>query len=77
MNPQHAPFGDLKVSAVVSLPTSTLTLDDLSQLQPGAVVRLALRSPSPVELVVNGFPIAEGQIVTVSGVRAIAITEIP
>ncbi len=70
-------LGDVRVHARVALPASAVTLDELARLEPESLVRLELGAATAAELSVNGRVLATGEVVSVGGRRALAITEIP
>jgi flagellar motor switch protein FliN/FliY len=69
-------YAEVRVRVRAVLPATAMSLEDLSRLEPGALVRLALRASVPAELVVNGCCLAEGQVVSVGGRRALALSEV-
>jgi flagellar motor switch/type III secretory pathway protein FliN len=69
-------FAEVRVKAVVVLPPSTLTLDQIARLEPGTVVRLDTGPGDAAEVLVNGMSLAEGQVVSIGGRRAMVVTEV-
>jgi flagellar motor switch protein FliN len=67
---------DLSVPVTVELGRTTLSVQDLLQLGPGAVVELERSADAPVELFVHGKCVARGQIVVVDGYYGIRITSL-
>lgn len=66
----------IEVAVSVVLGHATLTIGDALKLAPGSVVALDARSDALVELLVNGVPLAWGDIVeTDEGTLAVEIRE--
>ncbi|WP_322026130.1 flagellar motor switch protein FliN [Burkholderia sp. BCC1977] len=58
---------DVKVDIDVRLGRATLTVKDMLALQTGAVIELERAVGAPVDVLLNGKPIAHGEIVAVDG----------
>lgn len=67
---------DLTVPVTVELGRATLSVQEILQLGPGAVVELERAADQPVELFVHGKSVARGQIVVVDGYYGIRITSL-
>jgi flagellar motor switch protein FliN len=65
---------DLTVPVTVELGRATLSVQEILELAPGAVVELDRAADAPVELFVHGKCVAKGQIVVVDGYYGIRIT---
>jgi flagellar motor switch protein FliN/FliY len=66
----------VEMQVTVELGRTRLTVRDLLSLSPGGVVELDRAAGSPVDLFVNGTPIARGEIVIVEECFGVRITEI-
>lgn len=66
VNPGDA-FLDLELSVEVWLGTERVALERLLELKPGRVLPLGHDPDGPVDLVVNGSPVARGELVVVDG----------
>lgn len=69
---------DIPVEVTVELGRARLTIRDLLQLGPGAVVELTKLATDKVDVFVNNRPIAHGETVTVNdrlGVRLVKIID--
>lgn len=66
----------VEMQVTVELGRTRLTVRDLLSLSPGGVVELDRAAGSPVDLFVNGTPIARGEIVIVDECFGVRITEI-
>jgi flagellar motor switch protein FliN/FliY len=67
---------DLTVPVAVELGGASLTVQEILELAPGAIVELDRPADSPVELHVHGKCVARGQIVVVDGYYGIRITSL-
>lgn len=67
---------DLTVPVTVELGRTSLSVQDVLKLAPGAVVELDHPSETPVNLYVHGKRVAKGEIVVVSDFYAIRITSV-
>jgi flagellar motor switch protein FliN len=69
---------DIPVEVTVELGRARLTIRDLLQLGPGAVVELSKLATDKVDIFVNNKPIAHGETVTVNdrlGVRLVKVID--
>jgi flagellar motor switch protein FliN/FliY len=68
----------LNVSLAVSaeLGRRSMRLGDLLRVGPGAIVELDRRVDAPIDLLVNGRPVARGEIVAVDERYGVRITEV-
>jgi flagellar motor switch protein FliN/FliY len=66
----------VKLPIRVLLGRTQLPLRDVAQLGNGAVVELDCSPDDPVEIIVNGRVIAQGEVVVVSGNYGVRITKI-
>src|SRR5437879_1456078 len=77
-----APLGNIKqlldvtVSVSAELGRITLAIADILKLGIGSVLQLDRSISDPVELMVQGVPLARGEVVVVNGCFAIRIKEI-
>jgi flagellar motor switch/type III secretory pathway protein FliN len=69
-----AAFFGLEFPVEVWLAAENVPLARLASLRPGGVLPLAKDPDGPVELVVNGEPIASGELVVVDGRFAFRVT---
>ncbi|WP_432488557.1 flagellar motor switch protein FliN [Kineococcus sp. SYSU DK018] len=67
---------DVQMDVTVELGRTSMTVQDLLALTPGAVVELDRAAGSPADVLVNGQLIARGEVVVVDEDYAIRITEI-
>ncbi len=67
---------DVVMELSAELGRTTMTVRDLLNLQPGAVVELDRLAGSPADLLVNGRLIARGEVVVVDEDYALKITEL-
>ena len=78
-NPAARPLDhllDVKVLATVELGRATLTIGEVLKLGVGSVVELDRLVFEPVDLIVQGVPLARGEVVVVDDHFAIRIKEI-
>lgn len=66
----------LTVSVTVRLGSTTITIGELLDLEPGSVLALERGVDEPVELLVGEQVIARGELVSVEGEMGVRITEI-
>jgi flagellar motor switch protein FliN/FliY len=68
----------LNVSLAVSaeLGRRSMRLGELLRVGPGAIVELDRRVDAPIDLLVNGRPVARGEIVAVDERYGVRITEV-
>lgn len=69
-------LGDVEMAVTVEIGRTRMTVKELLQLTPGAVVELDRAAGSPADLLVNGRLIARGEIVVVDEDYGIRVTEI-
>lgn len=67
---------DLPVTCQVLLGSTTLTLEQLSTLEPGGQITLDQLSEQPLEIRANGQTIAHGELITAEGRYGLRITRI-
>ena len=69
-------FHDLRVTVAAELGKTSMPLEKLLSLGPGAVVELDRNIDTPVELIAQGVPLACGDVVVVEDRFAIRITQV-
>ncbi len=69
-------LGRVQVRAAVELGATELLVRDVARLGPGAVVQLDRLVGEPADLVVNGLPLARGDVVVVDDHLGLRITEL-
>ncbi|MBU0581399.1 MAG: flagellar motor switch protein FliN [Candidatus Margulisbacteria bacterium] len=69
-------FGNIPVEVTVELGKAQLTLQEVLELNEGAIVELKRYAEEPLDLVVNGQQIAQGEVVAVDDRYALKITKI-
>lgn len=69
-------LADVRVEVTVELGRTRLLLRDLLRLSPGAVLELDRGAADGVDVLVNGTPIARGEVFVVDGDFGVRITEI-
>jgi len=81
--PEPAPAtGDLErlqsvsVEVAVEIGRTHMTLGDALALAPGSIVTLDRSTDEPVDLLVNGRPIARGEVIAVDEEFGLRVTEI-
>ena len=67
---------DLPIQIMVELGRCRLSIAELLALRPGAVLELNVKAGDPLDLVVNGCLIAQGEVVIVQGQYGIRLTDI-
>ncbi|MFN0205568.1 MAG: flagellar motor switch protein FliN [Planctomycetota bacterium] len=67
---------DIQVSLSVELGRVKLSLEKVTQLTPGALIELGRPAAEPVDVFVNGTPIARAEVVTVGDKYGIRIVEL-
>lgn len=67
---------DLDIPVTVRFARKRMLMGDVAALRRGCVVPLDRLPDDPVELLVNGVPVARGQVVNADGNCAIRITEL-
>lgn len=73
INPLH----QVKTALQACVGSVSLSIGELMALQANQVVRLNQALEEPIDLLVEGKPVARGQLVAVDGQFAIRITELP
>jgi flagellar motor switch protein FliN/FliY len=73
LNPLH----QVKATVQVCIGQVSMPIGELMALKAHQVVRLQQAVEEPVDLLVEGKPVARGQLVAVDGQFAIRITELP
>lgn len=73
INPLH----QVKTTVQVCVGTMSLSIGELMTLKAHQVVRMQQAIDAPVDLLIEGKPVARGQLVAVEGQFAIRITELP
>jgi flagellar motor switch protein FliN/FliY len=67
---------DIPLELTVEIGRTRLAIRDLLQLGPGSVVELAKLAGEPLDVLVNGRPIARGEAVMVNDKFGIRLTDI-
>ena len=67
---------DVPVELAVEIGRTTMTIGETLSLAPGSIVSLNRLAGEPVDLLVNGKPIARGEVVVIDENFALRITEI-
>ena len=67
---------DISVQLSVELGRTKLPIKQVLELKPGSVVELDSVSGEPIDVLVNGFLIAQGEIVVVNGKLGIRLTDV-
>lgn len=67
---------DIPVQLTVELGRTKLTIKNLLQLAQGSVVELAGMAGEPLDVMINGFLIAQGEVVVVNDKLGIRLTDI-
>jgi flagellar motor switch protein FliN/FliY len=73
LNPLH----QVKTTVQVCIGQVAMSIGELMALKAHQVVRLQQAVEEPVDLLVEGKPVARGQLVAVDGQFAVRITELP
>jgi len=77
-SPTFSPWNDLPVDIEVTLGTTTLTLREISLLQPGDHLLLDQLAEEPLDIYVNGKKMWKGEVVVVErhyGIKILALEE--
>ena len=69
-------LNDVEMAVTVELGRTRLSVRDLLELHPGAVVQLDRPATSPVDIFVNGTLIAKGEVVVVDDDFGVRITDL-
>ena len=67
---------DVEMDVVVRFGEKNVQLRDVVRYGIGTLIELDRTVDDPVELLVNGFPLARGEVVVVDGYYGVRITEI-
>lgn len=67
---------DLPINLTVELGKTHIPIKNLMQLNPGSVVELDSLAGEPLDIMVNGFLIAQGEVVVVNEKFGIRLTDI-
>jgi flagellar motor switch protein FliN/FliY len=67
---------DISLQVTVEMGRTKMALRDLLQLGPGSVVELAKQAGEPLDVLVNGRPIARGEAVMVNDKFGIRLTDV-
>ncbi|MCL6744386.1 MULTISPECIES: flagellar motor switch protein FliN [Kosakonia] len=67
---------DIPVKMTVELGRTKMTIKELLRLSPGAIVSLEGLAGEPLDILINGYLIAQGEVVVVSDKFGIRITDI-
>ncbi|HEV7162187.1 MAG TPA: flagellar motor switch protein FliN [Solirubrobacteraceae bacterium] len=70
-------LSDIPMELSVEIGRAHMTVGEALDLHVGAVVSLERSSGEPVDLLVNGTPIARGEVVVIDEQYGLRITEIP
>ena len=76
MNDALRMLRDVQLPVSIRFGRTDLTLRQALQLRNGSVIELDVPPDAPVEILVNGRPIARGEVVTVDGNWAVRVQEI-
>ena len=66
----------VSVEVAVEIGRTNMTLGDALALAPGSIVTLGRPADQPVDLLVNGRPIARGEVIAVDEEFGLRVTEI-
>lgn len=67
---------DIPVKMTVELGRTKMTIKELLRLSPGSIVSLEGLAGEPLDILINGYLIAQGEVVVVSDKFGIRITDI-
>lgn len=67
---------DVPVELAVEIGRTTMTIRETLELVPGSIVALSRLAGEPVDLLVNGRPLARGEVVVIDEEFGLRITEI-
>lgn len=71
-----AQLADVSVTVTAELGRTTMTIGETLDLRPGSLVPLHRITGEPIDLLVNGRPIARGEVVVVDDEFGIRVTEV-
>ncbi len=74
--PEFSRFHDVQVAVAAELGRTKLPIQKLLNIGPGSVLELNRPISSPVELIAQGVPLANGEVVVVNDCFAIRILEV-
>jgi flagellar motor switch protein FliN/FliY len=66
----------VEMDLVVRFGTTKMPLSEIVKIGTGSVIELERNVDEPVELLVNNFPLARGQVVLINGYYGVRITEV-
>ena len=69
-------LSEVTLAVTAELGSTTMTMGDLLNLQPGGVIELDREAGTPIDVLVNGTLIAKGEVVVVESQYAVRITEV-
>jgi flagellar motor switch protein FliN len=78
-NGQHHDLGrlsDVPVELAVEIGRTRMTVGETLELRPGSIVVLNRMAGEPVDLLVNGTPIAHGEVVVIDEEFGLRITDV-
>ena len=67
---------DVPVELAVEIGRTTMTIREAVSLTPGAVVVLNRMAGEPVDLLVNGRPVARGEVIAIDEQFGLRVTEV-
>lgn len=67
---------DIPVQLSVEIGRTRTTINNVLQLSPGSVVELDAKAGSPMDVLINGYLIAQGEVVVVNDRFGIRLTDI-
>ena len=67
---------DIDVGVTVELGRTEMTIKEVLELTPGSVIELNKLAGEPVDVLVNGSPVAKGEVVVINEHFGVRITEI-
>lgn len=67
---------DISLGVTIKLGSTTLPIETLVKLGPGSVITLDQLTTDPVEVFVNGKPVAKGEVVTIGDSYGVRVTGI-
>jgi flagellar motor switch protein FliN len=80
MSPEHAAdlarLHDVPVELTVEIGRTRMTIGETLSLGPGAIVSLNRLAGEPVDLLVNGTPIARGEVVVIDEEFGLRVTDV-
>lgn len=69
-------LAEVTLAVTAELGSTTMTMGELLNLQPGGVIELDREAGTPIDVLVNGTLIAKGEVVVVESQYAVRITEV-